>query len=770
VIAAPGIERSSSKRLYGAAQRGWRIAAASSALMLIGVAGAAPANAADSCPNAAYRTGQGADLPDCRAYELVSPADKAGGVVGFPTGAQGMASVGGMNAVAPDGQTASFFAYQPFGDARSGLLGSYRATRTAEGWKTNAWSPAPPPMEVAPAIYEKPLIIDSTDDLRTGYLETTLPFDPLIQRPFNPFSATNFYDVFKLADSDGTPEWQSRPNPDAPDAEAVTAHYAGRSADGSAVLFETPERLTPAAASQAGGASLYVRSGGVTTLVAAGGGPAVSDCGAVALDASRNGTTRRGAINADGSRIVFTAPDPAGSGDPSCSDTPQVYVRDNGTVVEASASQRTVPDADARAHFEDASADGSEIFFTSDAALTNDADPANDGMLYRYDVPSRRLTLLAPSGVRAVVAVSDDGDYVYYVAGTSVMLANGGQNDLVADLPGVNRYGQNEIEFWLFGRPPALATPDGRHLLFQTWTRLGSFEHPNASELYVYSTDDQGLTCVSCNSTGAAPIGDAQLTSDGDRGFWPVAPVLRSISNDGSRVVFETQDALVSRDGNSNWDVYEWDNGDVELISDGTQTRGSFLFNVDESGDEIFFATSSSLVPQDTDNGSQDIYVARVGGGFAAPPEPATPCIDNCQGDGNAPPTLPDADVNTLSERPVDPDDPDPRPTTIKLGSLSRTAKTKFSRTGAVTFSVKVSAASTVTAVAQAKQGKTTKTVGKTSKRATKAGTVKLTLKLSKQTRKRLTARGSKTVTVKVSATGADATKVVRLRLNGAKR
>jgi hypothetical protein len=744
-------------------------------VVLLGCTIASPAAAADNCPNAGIRAAQHAEaLPDCRAYELVSPADKAGGMVAFPTGSSGVATVGGMAAVSSDGETAAFMSYQPFGDAKSGLLGSYRSFRTSQGWKTSAWSPAPPSMDVAPAIYEKPLIIDATEDLKVGFLETTLPFDPLIQRPFNPFNATNFYDIFKLT-ADSTVQWQSRSNGDTPATEGVTAHYAGRSADGSTVLFETPEKLTPAAAGQVGGKSLYLHRNGQTVLVAAGdSGPAVSDCGAVALDMSRNGTARRGAISPDGGRVVFTAPDPQGSStsaDPSCTAAPQVYVRDHGTIVEASASQRTVPDAVAPAHFEDASADGNSVLFASDAALTNDADPSKPGKLYRYDVDTQQLTLLTPDGgVGAVVASSSDARYVYYVSGTSVFVNANGVSRLVADLPGVNGTGQAEIGFWLFNRPPALATPDGHHLFFQTWTQLGSLAHPNISELYVYSADENAVTCVSCNATGTPPLGDAQLTQDGDRGFWPVAPALRSASADGRRLVFETKDALVPRDVNGTYDVYEWVDGKQRLISDGANEQGSFFFNVDESGKSIFFATAAGLVGQDTDQSAQDVYVARVGGGFPEPAKPIAPCTSDCQGDGRVP--SPGAEVTTLGERPS-PTDPAPRASkraSVSIAALTAAAKARFARTGSVSLKVKVSAATTVTALAQVTQGKKDVTVARAARRLTKAQTVTVKLGLSRKARLKLTKSGSRAVVVRVTASGSTSAKSLRLRLNGVSR
>ena len=52
---------------------------AASGLALLG---ASPGMAADSCPNAEFRTGAAQYLPDCRAYEMISPVQKNNGGLG----------------------------------------------------------------------------------------------------------------------------------------------------------------------------------------------------------------------------------------------------------------------------------------------------------------------------------------------------------------------------------------------------------------------------------------------------------------------------------------------------------------------------------------------------------------------------------------------------------------------------------------------------------------------------------------------------------------
>jgi hypothetical protein len=62
--------------------------------------------------------------------------------------------------------------------------------------------------------------------------------------------------------------------------------------------------------------------------------------------------------------------------------------------------------------------------------------------------------------------------------------------------------------------------------------------------------------------------------------------------------------------------------GSVYLISGETAALSNGVKAMDASGQDVFFLTAASLVPQDTDTG-YDIYDARVEGGFPAPDPPA---------------------------------------------------------------------------------------------------------------------------------------------------
>ncbi|HEY2767532.1 MAG TPA: hypothetical protein VGI76_04705, partial [Solirubrobacteraceae bacterium] len=96
---------------------------------------APPATAADGCTNAAIRQEQHASLlPECRAYEMVSPVDKRGGDI---------AAVPGRTQAAVDGNSIKYMSKTAFADA----IGSeapgaeYIAARSAEGWTTHSINP-----------------------------------------------------------------------------------------------------------------------------------------------------------------------------------------------------------------------------------------------------------------------------------------------------------------------------------------------------------------------------------------------------------------------------------------------------------------------------------------------------------------------------------------------------------------------------------------------------------------------------------------------------
>ena len=142
----------------------------------------------------------------------------------------------------------------------------------------------------------------------------------------------------------------------------------------------------------------------------------------------------------------------------------------------------------------------------------------------------------------------------------------------------------------------------------------------------------------------------------------------RVLSDDGSRVFFNSYDALLPSDTNGVQDVYQWrrpgsgectaasssysarNGGCVDLISSGQSPQLSEFVDATPNGNDVFFTTGSSLIKPDP--GLIDIYDARVGGGFdyptttpgcegetcqgtPAPPNDATPASAAYNGPGN---------------------------------------------------------------------------------------------------------------------------------------
>jgi hypothetical protein len=212
------------------------------------------------------------------------------------------------------------------------------------------------------------------------------------------------------------------------------------------------------------------------------------------------------------------------------------------------------------------------------------------------------------------------------------------------------------------GNAPAQATPDGRFLVFSTATDLSAPEDVSTvGQVFRYDADTGEIARVSigqrgnyqCTATSSVENFNCNGNSDEfeARIANPTPGGLSAISADGSYVAFQTADGLTPAALNGHEgtvavngtpqhyfanNVYQYHDGEVSLISDGVDTSAIAsessvrVEGITASGGDVFFTTSDQLVPQDTDT-QQDIYDARMGGGFPQQPV-ATSCEENCQG------------------------------------------------------------------------------------------------------------------------------------------
>jgi DNA-binding beta-propeller fold protein YncE len=197
----------------------------------------------ESCAtNAPFRIGPSAALPDCRAYELVSPLEKDGGdvlpvvqVTGYSTGLEKSATTG-------NGFT--FSAYHGFADPQGGAIAfQYLARRDpGTGWSTESVSPP----RGARSVFETNLSIESefkafSDDLKTAWLlhDTT---------PLTSCAPPGFTDIYRRDNATGVYEALNCVTPvkNVPfGGEGFVPELQGVSADGDHAVFRVADKLTP---------------------------------------------------------------------------------------------------------------------------------------------------------------------------------------------------------------------------------------------------------------------------------------------------------------------------------------------------------------------------------------------------------------------------------------------------------------------------------------------------------------------------------------------
>lgn len=435
------------------------------AILMISTGAETRAGVGNTCPNEAIRAGLGsAQLPDCRAYELVSPASKNGWAA---------------NVTSADGSRVFMVSLGAFGGStQNHVFNLYEAERSTDGWLTA-------PINESPGFVNSEVgggnLRDESSDLGRGLYVLSPSANP---------KANNLY-IRSLPDGGPTevgPMLSSAASaPTAPNVGARTVLTAPSASRGlESILFEiegpTPEfgsfnYLWPGDHTiedtgynmgniGRGFFSLYEYRGVGNTVPEMVGvdntGTLISQCG-TSLGYPRNGNFTLGelgdgynAISEDGSSVFFTASaairgpsenactEAGGGAGPSAD---ELYARiDGARTVAISEPSLSVPgrvcseicsedENQENGHkrsgaiFQGASGDGTKVFFLTSQPLVNgDGDSALD--LYEAEIGREagheEVTGIAQvshdpnigesAEVQGVARVSMDGSHVYFVA------------------------------------------------------------------------------------------------------------------------------------------------------------------------------------------------------------------------------------------------------------------------------------------------------------------------------------------------------------------
>jgi hypothetical protein len=604
-----------------------------------------------ACRNEALRAGSSAELPDCRAYELVTPADSSGrtpiGVSDFlfnPSGA-----LFPTEPVLPSGESFAFMtSNQPVGDigGLSGTLDVSLAERLPSGWQvTRRLSPG-----------EDKAIQPSTGGVSADHS----------------YAFTNVSPLYKIKGS----------LPGGSLAAEGDSQYLGKP-DGSFELVgigsvggvRVTERLSQGRFISVGGQHVIFSTGHLESGSYHCNAPENKKTCPVRRLADNAPPEGTGAVydrSADGlAKVVSLLPglaDPApGPGE----DAAYQGVSNDGTTVAfkiGTTMYVRVPDAEDGHTLKVAEGDPVFAGLSDDGQFLFYVAGGENGTIHRFDTTDTSDTAINPTGSGEVVNISSDGSHVYFIAEEEIGgkgeaggpnlfvweegsplqfiatvapsdLVKTSQDEALGSYPALTRWtsiavaperqGQEELGP---GGDSSRTTPDGRVIVFESRGRLTGYENAKHTEIYRYEVGSSGPECVSCNF-GNPATSDAQL-QDVNLNRPPV--VLNNLSFDGSRVFFETGETLVAGDVDHGVnDIYEWHpeagGPEVHLISSGqseswaqtpvvyNQPRPNVIYGITASGSDVLFLSQDELVPGAGVHGTPQVYDAREGGGFPPP-------------------------------------------------------------------------------------------------------------------------------------------------------
>ncbi len=582
------------------------------------------------CANQALRVGPSAQLPDCRAYELVTPADTTGrpprsvGFVGnlFPT-----------VEASPAGD-ALWFKIEGGSLPDSSGIGSfegdpYLATRGASGWTSTLAGASGDeatvsiPGSTSPdqgyafwsARIEGPLVLNDEETQYLRYpdgrseligrgslgtdpkargrlitengahvifesLNTTKPakqLEPiappegtpaLYDRTIDPVTGEEETHVVSLLPGDVTP------------TVGQNESYRGASRDGEGIAFEIANKL-------------YLRVGNETTYEAG------------------EGVTFAG-VSEGGDRVFYLQ-----GGNLKALDTA------SEEVIDFSSTGNVTP--------VNVATGGTRAYFVSPSVLGG-ANPQGDSAQ-----AGEQNLYLSEEGAISFVATVTDRDVEGAAEGTTDGL--GLWTEVLSSQP---------------AKDPSRLNPNGSVLLFQSRADITGSGESEFGQVYRYDSNAR-LHCLSCIPTKTPATGGASLQTITFDSLDPppLSPsaFVPNLTPAGNRVFFESDEALVSTDTDQVKDVYEWEaqgigscgqtGGCVYLISSGQSERDNFLYAHSQSGDDVFFSTEDVLTDLDT-GGAASIYDAKVGGGF-----PVRIPSPGCTADGCRPQVTPTPALST---------------------------------------------------------------------------------------------------------------------------
>jgi DNA-binding beta-propeller fold protein YncE len=620
------------------------------------------------CPNQAFRTELSAPLPDCRAYEMVSPVDKNNGDISADVSSFALSSA--------LGDRATFSSYRAFADPQSAPYSSqYLAERGSAGWTTVSISAPRESLSLYPTGGATSTIFFKTfnEELCSGWM---VQDSRIALAPEAPADVPNLYrrvncggcpfEAFPSAKGGCYELLTSVPPPGFKLEPLVSNYYPapqGSSSDDTRSVFRADAALTPdACAAPAKGRGLYqvyetLGAGGLQLVsVLPNGHAACTHSSAGTAQSDKEGTfsedNLHNAVSVDGRRVFWTTTkDSTSAPSGGRGDQPgTLYLRINiGQEQSALSGEECTELEDDKActlkvsqlvspepaRFWTADKEGKVAVFSIGETL------------YRYeDGPTPQVIEIA-QGFKGMMGASEDATRIYF--SSSEDLAGSGANsegdEAEAGKPNLYLYGvgggsrfigtlesaalSSFLPTPIATRPnlrTARVSADGLDAVFMSTARLTGFDNTDVqsaqadAEVYLYDADAGGLLCISCNPSGVAPTGRkiAPTGSQVEAGqLWAAAQIpgwteqlrpTRLLFDGGRRIFFQSFEALVTHDTNGMGDVYEWQRADSRQACE--EEVGGELFVAETNG--CIGLISSGQSPQDSEfldasNGGKDV-------------------------------------------------------------------------------------------------------------------------------------------------------------------